>query len=330
MSDLVSTEAAIVFLAVGRAIATCKSSRRFSQALVRNPQATSGLTAGVCVLVSRGTNEGEFIEPCQLPAGCPDLPESCIPSSENTICILTPSIEADPLASPPVTAQHGFCAVDDAASTDPSGTCLHRPNEVEEAPPQDIAAIGGLYFESGAGSTFAQTMYLNKNIAIGAKHTLFAVFTHASTAGPYGTLLGFRPNNGPGVFGFVAGAGAGCGGVACLFTDDWMPSGYLGNEIQPGVPSIGVYRSDLVYNSVGALGPVTEFALITGDSRDVVWSSSIYANGLEEYAYSVQENYDYDFRDPDIDGARAVARGYGMLGHWALPCEYNHKRMRYS
>eukprot|EP01043_Picozoa_sp_COSAG02_P006866 COSAG02_NODE_200_length_29507_cov_440.183487_11_plen_315_part_00 len=294
---------------------------------MRSLQAASGLTASMCVL-SRGTDEGDFIEPCQLPAGCPYLPERCFPSSENTICILTPAIEADPSASPPVAAQPGFCSVDDAASTDPSGTCSHQPAEDEEAPPQEIAAIGGLYFESeSTSSSFRHTMYLDKNIAIGAKHTFFAVFTQADTAGAYGTLLGFRPNNGPGVFAFNAGAGVGCAGVACMFTDDWMPSGYLGNVIQPGVPSIGVYRSSLVYNSVGVLGPVTEFALITNNSRDVVWSSSLYANGLEEYDYSVQENYDYDFRDPDVDGDRAVARGYGMLGHWALPCEYSYMHM---
>lgn len=270
----------------------------------------------------RGTDEGEFIEPCLLPAGCPELAESCIPSSETTVCILTPSIEADTSVSPPVAGQLGSCAVDAAASTDPAGTCAHQPAEVMEAPPQEIGEIGGLYFESGDGSSFVQTMYLNKLMAVGAQHTFFAVFTHADTAGPYGTLLGFRPNNGPGVFSFVAGAGAGCGGVSCLFTDDWKPSGYLGNQIQPGIPSVGVYRSDLVYNDIGVLGPRTEMALCTADSRDVVFSSEIYADGHEEYAYAVEENYDYDFRDPDIDGARAIARGYGMLGHWALPCKY--------
>ena len=110
------------------------------------------------------------------------------------------------------------------------------------------------------------------------------------------------------------------GAVACLFTDDWFPSGYIGPGVQTGVPTIAVFRSKLGYNTQGVLQPISEFAAVTAASRDIVFSSSVYATGLGEYATPQSESYDFDWRDPDTDGLRAVAAGWPSLGHWALPC----------
>ena len=72
-------------------------------------------------------------------------------------------------------------------------------------------------------------------------------------------------NTAPGVFAFAIGTQSCVGSVACLFTDDWFPSGYLGGGVQAGVTTIGVYRTQLGYNTQGNVQPINEFA--TGKSK---------------------------------------------------------------
>ena len=283
----------------------------------------------LAMYIGDNTDEGEFIEPCLAVEGCAAVVENCNAQDADgeaagtTTCTLTQTVNEiadDPATTDDetVSAVIGSCAV--ATGT---GTCLHQPAEIQ----QDGLAptLGGLYWESGTGSPYEQAMYSDKKIAIGSAHAAFFVFTHADSAAPWAAFLGFRPNNGPGVFAFNLGtygctsATADGGDVGCLFTDDWMPSGYMGPGVQAGVTSIGIYRSTLGYNSQGRNGPMTEFAVVTAASQTVSYSGAIYATGLEEYdAEQFETDFDYDWRSA-VDGRNAVAAGWPSLGHWALP-----------
>ena len=52
----------------------------------------------------------------------------------------------------------------------------------------------------------------------------------------------------------------------------------------------------------------------------LVWTSSLFAQGLEEYNTQggSSEDFDLDFRDPVEDGLKAFAAGYMQLGQWTL------------
>jgi hypothetical protein len=64
-------------------------------------------------------------------------------------------------------------------------------------------------------------------------------------------------------------------------------------------------------------------ALLDAESEpsDLTWTSTLYANGLADYNRPkgvLNEEFDFDFRDPDVDDQRGLAAGYMMLGHWGL------------
>jgi hypothetical protein len=130
------------------------------------------------------------------------------------------------------------------------------------APPPGVDA--GVWFESASDATdlYDTMMVSNQKVAVGAANTFFAVVTPSSvlnSALHYNTLLGFRPNNAPGVFAWILG-NQGCpnshagevneNATGCMFVDDWSPSGFFGPPFQGGVTQIVIYRSRLAHNTL--------------------------------------------------------------------------------
>lgn len=61
------------------------------------------------------------------------------------------------------------------------------------------------HVDDGVGDSWKQAMYANQKIAVGAAHTLFSIVTPAVTTALYGTILGFRPGDAPGVNSYMLG-----------------------------------------------------------------------------------------------------------------------------
>ncbi len=221
---------------------------------------------------------GEFIEPCLAEVGCPGIPEACVAGEADTTCELTATIPDDPATTMQNEYVLGTCTV-----TSATGTCTHQPAEVEEA--ALAPTLGGLYFESGEGASFEQTMYSDKNIAIGGEHTFFMVFTHAATASLYEAMLGFRTNNRPGCFTFGSGQyGCDADSVGCIQSDDWGPTGYTGPGYAAETTSIAIFRSRVDYDTTGSYAPISDFALVTDTSEIVFVAGAMHGPGLSEYS----------------------------------------------
>jgi hypothetical protein len=171
-----------------------------------------------------------------------------------------------------------------------------------------------------------EALWANKKIAVGAANTFFAVVTPANAAAAmYGTLLGFRVGNAPGSFGFMMSTGN-CHDktpptIGCLSVDDWQPSGYHGPAYQGGVPQIVIWRSTNGFNiRSGLQAPVVDMAVIAGTTGTlhVAFFGVINEDGLVQYQEESNEQYDFDWRDPSIDGKHKYLAGFMLLGHWAL------------
>eukprot|EP01052_Picozoa_sp_SAG31_P005627 SAG31_NODE_249_length_19118_cov_47.456195_25_plen_184_part_00 len=116
-------------------------------------------------------------------------------------------------------------------------------------------------------STNTNALYSNQKIALGAVHTFFALVTPIGDALEYATLVGFRPNDNLGVFGYVMGSHF---GNPVLFTDDWRPSGFRGPEITSGVPQLCIWRCALTDSSGN---PTCEMAVLTEATDALSWTS---------------------------------------------------------
>jgi hypothetical protein len=177
-------------------------------------------------------------------------------------------------------------------------------------------------------NTANQCMFSSQTVAVGAAHTLIAVVTPQAHQLSFGTIIGTRPDDQPGVMGYATGSCSSCNGVGgsrfAMFTDHWSPSGHYGPEMQIDTTYILVYRSSMQ----GSL-PVVSMALATQPPfNNLQFQATQYSAGLHEYntRNRMNEDFDIDFRDPQVDGpnqdscqsqaCNTVSGGTQMLGCW--------------
>ena len=77
--------------------------------------------------------------------------------------------------------------------------------------------------------------------------------------------------------------------------------------------------------SLGNEGAVSEFAVVDLSSaaplEQLQWSSRLNRAGVTSYNIPLHETdeFEFDFRDPNVDGQHALAGGYMILGHLGIP-----------
>ena len=171
-----------------------------------------------------------------------------------------------------------------------------------------------------------QKMFANRKMALGSKHTLFFVATPSNSSNYWTTLLSFRAYDAPGCFGFEAGTDGCLEDFACLYTNDYGPTGYTGPGIAPDVTQLFVFRTRMGFNvhardGLGGPAPVVEMAAMTwsdwSPSSNLQWASSVHVSGHLKYETQGQtsEEFDIDLRSID-DDSHILAGGYMVLGHW--------------
>eukprot|EP01047_Picozoa_sp_COSAG01_P016494 COSAG01_NODE_846_length_13141_cov_4.222205_5_plen_2539_part_01 len=171
--------------------------------------------------------------------------------------------------------------------------------------------LAGLVFSATATNT---AMYANKKIAIGASNTFFAMVTPAPGAAlDFGTVVGFRPNA-AGVFAWTMGSW-GCGGVNCIYTNDWQLSGFRGPAFEAGVTQTVIWRS-----KKAVAHPVVEMAVVSKPPFKLSWHSAQFSSmsSTAQYKQAMKEPVDIDIRDPREDGLHSSAAGYMILGNWQV------------
>eukprot|EP01046_Picozoa_sp_COSAG06_P014948 COSAG06_NODE_942_length_11372_cov_34.771120_3_plen_921_part_00 len=174
----------------------------------------------------------------------------------------------------------------------------------------------GLVFSYFPDPGPAVVMYSDRTVALGAKHTIFFAFT--STAGDMlgaETLLcflsvqsaqwqigtGFSPE----------------GSRGSLTVLNFPESGFVGPAIPPERPLIIIARSKYGTTTGGFDGPIAEMVVMDVSSSTLEWTSSLYAQGLNGYEDEAADlSFDFDFRDPGLDGGHAVGAGHMVLGNW--------------
>eukprot|EP01048_Picozoa_sp_COSAG05_P002282 COSAG05_NODE_90_length_20140_cov_25.117060_1_plen_1190_part_00 len=207
---------------------------------------------------------------------------------------------------------------------------------IEEEPTVTNASDGspsGLAFEYNYDSPTtgpAQMMYANRTIAVGAKHTLFAVVTPSANMIPsaYEALLGFRPwgfETGCFFWGFSNPSPSDASELRSLTANAWAWNYWKGaHTIQPAVPQVVVARSRYGIDPNGDPAPVVEFAVVDASApSELVWVSTMVGDGMTQYSFDQAEEFDFDFRDPALDGQRVMGAGYMALGHQNPTTAYN-------
>ena len=189
----------------------------------------------------------------------------------------------------------------------------------------------GLLFTPKTGA--AMVMYANRTVAIGAKHTFFAVLTPAAGEIRFAeTIIGFRPGvsaggGGKGCFAWYAGYLSSLKGTSqrVLAADTFSSCGFSGPAVQPGVLQVLIARSNYGVDAAGQSGPVLELAVVdispNSSSLKVSWASRMYGAGMVQYALELSrspggaEKFDFDFRHGPTDGDHVLAAGYMALGN---------------
>ena len=117
----------------------------------------------------------------------------------------------------------------------------------------------------------------------------------------------------------------------CLAEYQDPNTGFSGPAFYGNVTQIVVFRARKAFNSLGVTGPVVDIAIVdvAGDSS-ITWVSRLFGEGLQECNRqgANREAFDLDFRDPDVDGLKAVAAGYMMLGQWSSRWEGSFTQFR--
>ena len=112
-----------------------------------------------------------------------------------------------------------------------------------------------------------------------------------------------------------------------VFQSDWA-GGFSGPSMTPNQPHIIIARSHYGHNSLGNAGPITDFAVVNLASSilpdELQWSSRLNRDGIKNYNLPLHatDEFEFDFRDHEVDGQHALAAGYMMLGHASIP--YGH------
>eukprot|EP01051_Picozoa_sp_SAG22_P007040 SAG22_NODE_482_length_9931_cov_9.247254_3_plen_774_part_00 len=186
----------------------------------------------------------------------------------------------------------------------------------------------GLFYTSDQDGVSRMAMYMQQKIAIGRANTFFWVATPFHV-GWVNTLGGWRPGGAPGSMEFGLGtAGASAQAcpdagptIHCPWVDSWMPSGYVGPYYTLNRTQIFVFRSVDGMNTFSGLpGPVVDMAVISEPTSEIEFKSTIYAQGLHRQGegFDMEEEYDIDFRNPEVDGETAFTGGFMSLGQTAL------------
>jgi hypothetical protein len=205
---------------------------------------------------------------------------------------------------------HGFSLSAVIPDDPPTNYGTGAPTEPSTQLPAAVLQGGLLYRQDST----TDVLYSNQKIALGASHTFFALVTPIGSALAFGAVAAFRPNDAPGVFAYVMGTNFGDNRI---FTDDWRPSGFQGPTFVPGEPQLVVWRCSI---DPASGTPQAEMTVLEQGqaTAQVQWSSTLYASGLEEYSRDMlDESFDIDMRDPDVDGLHSLAAGYLIVGNWA-------------
>jgi hypothetical protein len=192
---------------------------------------------------------------------------------------------------------------------DPPTQYGSHPTEPAMELPSGAIQSGLLYRQAAT----TDALYSNQKIALGAEHTFFALVTPVGDALEYGAVASFRPNDALGVFAYAMGSHF--GGEPKVFVDDWAPSGFEGPGFTPGEPQLVCWKGSLDADGV----PQMEMAVLADAAGSApAWVSTSYGRGLEEYGRDMMdEQFDIDLRDPDVDGLHALAAGFLVVGNWA-------------
>jgi hypothetical protein len=182
----------------------------------------------------------------------------------------------------------------------------------------------GLFFQPVAHA--AMVMYANQTVAIGAKHTFFAVLTPSAGNIRFAeTIIGFRAGGfTTGLFAWYAGYLGGENTTERTFTADTFSScGFAGPILRSHVTQILIARSRYAVDAAGVAGPVIDMAVVdpSSQSSQISWVSKMYGAGMKQYAFEQSKNpggaetFDLDFRDGQTDGDHVLAAGYMALGN---------------
>jgi hypothetical protein len=113
------------------------------------------------------------------------------------------------------------------------------------------------------------------------------------------------------------------GSYGVIHSDTFSGNGFAGPAFVPEATQVIIIRSYYGVTSANIEGPISDLAIvdISAPSATIEWASTLYGDGLLQYndegfvALATALAFDFDFRDPDTDGMRAMGAGHMIIGN---------------